>query len=72
MIAERMGLSARITSRVTLFMDVDATDLVIFREKLKKKFEKEWGFAPGYNDILVRIGRVRALPISLHECPPEC
>jgi pyruvate dehydrogenase E2 component (dihydrolipoamide acetyltransferase) len=54
-IAERMGLSARTTSRVTMLMDVDATVLVSFREKLKKDVEKDWGFTPGYNDIIVRI-----------------
>lgn len=54
-IAERMGLSARVTSRVTLFMDVDATSLVDLRERWKADFEKAWGFAPGYNDILARL-----------------
>lgn len=54
-IAERMGLSARVTSRVTLFMDVDATSLVDMRERWKADFEKDWGFAPGYNDILARL-----------------
>jgi len=54
-IAERMGLSARVTSRVTLFMDVDATSLVDLRERWKADFENDWGFAPGYNDILARL-----------------
>ena len=54
-IAERMGLSARITARVTLFMEVDATLLVDLRERWKADFEKDWGFAPGYNDIFARV-----------------
>lgn len=53
-IAERMSLSARSTSRVTMLMEVDATKLVELREKLKAKFEISWGFAPGYNDLLAR------------------
>ena len=54
-IAERMGLSARTTSRVTMLMDVDATVLVDLREKIKTEVENVWGFAPGYNDLLARI-----------------
>lgn len=54
-IAERMGASSRITARVTLFADVDATLLVEIREKLKTKVEKDWGFAPGYNDLIAKI-----------------
>ncbi len=54
-IAERMGLSARTTSRVTMLMEVDATALVDLREKLKTEFKIAWGFAPGYNDLLARI-----------------
>jgi pyruvate dehydrogenase E2 component (dihydrolipoamide acetyltransferase) len=53
--AERMGLSARTTSRVTMLMDVDATALVDLREKIKAEVENVWGFAPGYNDLLARI-----------------
>ena len=53
-IAERMGLSSRATARVTLLMEVDATALVELREKMKADFEEEWGFAPGYNDLLAR------------------
>ncbi|MBM3136785.1 MAG: 2-oxo acid dehydrogenase subunit E2 [Chloroflexi bacterium] len=54
LIAERMGMSARSTSRVTMWMDVGATALVELREKLKSNFENVWGFAPGYNDLLAR------------------
>lgn len=54
-IANRMGLSTRVTSRVTMLVDVDATALVEVREKLKSEFESVWGFAPGYNDLLARL-----------------
>jgi len=53
-IADRMGTSSRTTARVTLFMDADVTDLVILREKLKAAHETEWGFAPGYNELLAK------------------
>jgi pyruvate dehydrogenase E2 component (dihydrolipoamide acetyltransferase) len=53
-IADRMGASSRTTARVTLFMDVDATNFVILREKLKVAYETDWGFAPGYNDLLAK------------------
>jgi pyruvate dehydrogenase E2 component (dihydrolipoamide acetyltransferase) len=54
-IAERMGTSVHTTARVTLMMEVDATEFVALRERLKAKVEKEWGFAPGYNDLLAKI-----------------
>ena len=50
-IAERMGGSALLTARVTLFMDVDVTALVDVRNGMKAKAE-EWGFTPGYNDLI--------------------
>lgn len=53
-IAERMAASVHSTARVTLLMDVDATDFVALREKLKAEKEAEWGFAPGYNDLLAK------------------
>ncbi len=54
-IAERMGTSVHTTARVTLFMEVDATEFVAARERLKAKVTDEWGFAPGYNDLLAKI-----------------
>jgi pyruvate dehydrogenase E2 component (dihydrolipoamide acetyltransferase) len=54
-IADRMSLSAHSTAQVTLFLDADATELAAYREKLKIQVEEEWGFAPGYNDLLVQI-----------------
>jgi pyruvate dehydrogenase E2 component (dihydrolipoamide acetyltransferase) len=55
LIAERMGTSVHTTARVTLFMEVDATELVALRERLKAKVAEEWGFAPAYNDLMVKI-----------------
>jgi pyruvate dehydrogenase E2 component (dihydrolipoamide acetyltransferase) len=54
-IAERMGASVHTTARVTLMMEVDATEFVAARTRLKERVEKEWGFAPGYNDLLAKI-----------------
>jgi pyruvate dehydrogenase E2 component (dihydrolipoamide acetyltransferase) len=54
-IAERMAISAHTTARVTLVMEVDATELAAMRQRLKAKVEAEWGFAPGYNDLLGKM-----------------
>jgi pyruvate dehydrogenase E2 component (dihydrolipoamide acetyltransferase) len=53
-IAERMGASVHTTARVTLLMEVDATEFAALRQKLKAEKETEWGFAPGYNDLLAK------------------
>jgi pyruvate dehydrogenase E2 component (dihydrolipoamide acetyltransferase) len=55
LIADRMGTSVHTTARVTLLMEVDATEFVAARERLKARVSEEWGFAPGYNDLLGRI-----------------
>jgi len=54
-IADRMGTSVHTTARVTLMMDIDATEFVAARERIKARVEKDWGFAPGYNDLLARV-----------------
>jgi len=54
-IAERMGNSVHATARVTLVMEVDATEFVVARERLKSKVAEAWGFAPGFNDLLAKI-----------------
>ncbi|MBN2116081.1 MAG: 2-oxo acid dehydrogenase subunit E2 [Anaerolineales bacterium] len=54
-IAERMAASVHTTARVTLVMEVDATELVAARTRLKDRVEQTWGFAPGYNDLLAKI-----------------
>ncbi len=54
-IADRMGTSVHTTARVTLMMEVDATEFVAMRERLKVKVSEEWGFTPGYNDLLAKI-----------------
>ncbi len=54
-IAERMGASVHTTARVTLIMEVDATELVAARTRLKDRVEQTWGFAPGYNDLLAKV-----------------
>lgn len=54
-IADRMGTSVHTTARVTLVMEIDATEFVTMRERLKAKVAEEWGFAPGYNDLLAKV-----------------
>jgi pyruvate dehydrogenase E2 component (dihydrolipoamide acetyltransferase) len=54
-IAERMGTSVHTTARVTLVSEVDATEFVAMRERIKDRVAEEWGFAPGYNDLLAKI-----------------
>jgi pyruvate dehydrogenase E2 component (dihydrolipoamide acetyltransferase) len=51
-IAERMAASDQATARVTLVTEADATAFVEAREQLKADVADEWGFAPGYNDLL--------------------
>lgn len=51
-IFERMGASVHTTARVTLVTEVDATELVAVRERLKETVSEEWGFTPGYNDLI--------------------
>jgi len=54
-IAERMGTSVHTTARVTLLMEVDATEFVAARERIKSRVSQEWGFAPSYNDLLAKV-----------------
>ena len=54
-IAERMAASHNATARVTLVTEADATEFVKARETLKSTVTEEWGFAPGYNDLLALI-----------------
>jgi pyruvate dehydrogenase E2 component (dihydrolipoamide acetyltransferase) len=54
-IAERMAASVHTTARVTLVMEVDATELVAARTRLKDRVEQTWGFAPSYNDLLAKV-----------------
>jgi pyruvate dehydrogenase E2 component (dihydrolipoamide acetyltransferase) len=51
-IAERMSASHSTAARVTLVTEADATLLVNAREQLKASVAEDWGFAPGYNDLL--------------------
>ncbi len=55
LIAERMAASVHTGARVTLFSEVDATQLVALRRGLKDRFESQWGLTPSYNDLLVKI-----------------
>jgi pyruvate dehydrogenase E2 component (dihydrolipoamide acetyltransferase) len=51
-IAERMAASDQATARVTLVTEADATTFVEARTQLAASVAEEWGFAPGYNDLL--------------------
>jgi pyruvate dehydrogenase E2 component (dihydrolipoamide acetyltransferase) len=50
--AERLAASLRATAPVTLVTEADATDFIKVREKVKSRVADEWGFVPGYNDLL--------------------
>jgi pyruvate dehydrogenase E2 component (dihydrolipoamide acetyltransferase) len=54
-IFERMAESVHTTARVTLIVETDATLFVQAREQIKKSVSEEWGFSPGYNDLLALI-----------------
>jgi pyruvate dehydrogenase E2 component (dihydrolipoamide acetyltransferase) len=54
-IAERMAASVHTTARVTLVTEADATEFVAARARIKEKVEQDWGFAPGYIDLLAKI-----------------
>ncbi|MCL7452483.1 MAG: 2-oxo acid dehydrogenase subunit E2 [Anaerolineae bacterium] len=54
-VSERMAASHDQTARVTLVTEADATELVAARERLKASVSEEWGFAPGFNDLLALI-----------------
>jgi len=51
-IADRMSASHHATARVTLTTEADATALVQIRSQLKASVAEDWGFTPGYNDLL--------------------
>jgi pyruvate dehydrogenase E2 component (dihydrolipoamide acetyltransferase) len=51
-IAERMAASHHQTADVTLVTEADATEFAHTRERLKVSVAEEWGFVPGYNDLL--------------------
>ncbi|MBI3763440.1 MAG: 2-oxo acid dehydrogenase subunit E2, partial [Chloroflexi bacterium] len=62
-IAERMSQSAQSTARVTLIAEADATQLVGWREQLRRDFPQQAG-AIGYNELFVVIAAnaLRAFP----------
>lgn len=63
-IAERMAASVHTTARVTLVIEADATEFNAARTRIKEKVEQDWGFAPGYNDLLARL-----VTTALHHFP---
>jgi len=54
-IADRMAISVHTTAHVTLMMEIDATNVVAMRDRLKAKVADSWSFTPGYNDILAIV-----------------
>lgn len=63
-IAQRMHAAHDETAPVTLTMEVDATEFVALRERLKAALADELGFNIGYNDLLIKI-----VAGALHEFP---
>lgn len=72
-IAERMAASMHTTARVTLVTEVDATEFVAARARIKEKVEQDWGFAPGYIDLLARIvtAALRSFPYMNARLAPD-
>jgi len=72
-IAERMSISVHTTARVTLISEVDATEFVAMRERLKEQVTAEWGYTPGYNDVLAKIvaAALRKYPYMNARLTPE-
>lgn len=72
-IFDRMSASVHTTSRVTLVTEVDATNLVAFRERLKAEKSEAWGFAPGYNDLigLIVARTLRSFPYMNARLSPD-
>lgn len=58
LIAEHMVMSKRVSPHVTSFVEADVTGLVMWREKIKKEFEKKEGekltFTPIFIEAIVR------------------
>ncbi|MBN1876194.1 MAG: 2-oxo acid dehydrogenase subunit E2 [Anaerolineae bacterium] len=54
-IAQRMHESHQVTAPVSLTIEVDATEFVALREKLKVRLAQELGFNLSYNVLLIRI-----------------
>src|SRR5688500_7705797 len=65
MIADHMGLSKHTSTHVTSFSEADVTNLVMWREKAKKDFEKREGtkitFTPLFIEAVVRC--IKRFPI---------
>jgi len=55
LIADKMAASVHTNASVTLVSEVDATGLVSARDRLKAEVATAWGFAPGYNEFLIKI-----------------
>jgi pyruvate dehydrogenase E2 component (dihydrolipoamide acetyltransferase) len=53
--AERMSLSARTVARLTMNMEVDATEMIRLRDRLLPVYEVRTGTRLSYNDILVKV-----------------
>jgi pyruvate dehydrogenase E2 component (dihydrolipoamide acetyltransferase) len=54
-IAQRMHESHAVTAPVTLTIEVDATDFVALRERLREQLQGELGFNIGYSDLLIKL-----------------
>ncbi len=53
--AERMSLSARTVARLTMNMEIDATEMIRLRQRLLPAYEAQTGVRLSYNDLLVKV-----------------
>ncbi|MCS6981853.1 MAG: 2-oxo acid dehydrogenase subunit E2 [Flavobacteriales bacterium] len=64
LIAEHMVLSKRISPHVTSFVEVDMTNIVLWRERIKDKFFKETGEKITYTPIIIEavVKAIKEMP----------
>jgi pyruvate/2-oxoglutarate dehydrogenase complex dihydrolipoamide acyltransferase (E2) component len=65
--AERTAARVHATARVTLVAEVDASEFVATRMRIKEQVEKEWSFMTGYDE---RMGKIVA--VALRRPPDSC
>ncbi len=70
MIAKHMVDSKNISAHVTSFAECDVTNLVLWREKIKKEFEKREGekitFTPLFIEAIIKC--IKKISVAQQQC----